>query len=105
MTVVVEQELTEQLRERLDRQAAALATRGARSVSLVGSRAPGDSRSTSDVDLRPDLAPDATFDLVDPVTLKDHLVSALGQKVDVLLEGGLRPYVAAAVERDAHRLI
>ena len=105
MTVVAEQHLTERLRDLLDRQAATLAARGVQSISLVGSRARGDSKPTSDIDLLLDLAPDATFDLVDLVTLKDDLASALDRKVDVLVKGGLRPYVAAAVERDALRLI
>jgi predicted nucleotidyltransferase len=105
MTAVVEQDLTGRLRACLARQAATLAAGGVRSVSLVGSVARGEGGPTSDVDLLLDLAPGATFDLVDLVAFKEELAAPLGRKVDVLFKDGLRAYVAEAVERDALRLL
>lgn len=97
------------LRERvascLGERAGALSRLGVRSVSLVGSLARREERPNSDVDLLVDLAPDATFDLVDLVTLKEELAAELGREVDILFRGALRPYVAEAVERDALRLL
>ena len=97
------------LRERvascLGERAGSLGRLGVRSVSLVGSLARGEERSDSDVDLLVDLAPDATFDLVDLVTLKEELAAELGREVDILFKGALRAYVAEAVERDALRLL
>ena len=97
----VREQLVAWLRER----AGALNAQGVRSVSLVGSLARGEGRADSDVDLLVKLAPGATFDLVDLVTLKDELAAALGRKVDIIFKRGLRPYVAETVERDALRLL
>ena len=105
MTAVVDQDLTGQLRACLARHAASLAASDVRSVSLVGSVARGEGGPTSDVDLLLDLAPGATFDLVDLVAFKEELAAEFGRKVDDLFKDGLRPYVAEAVERDALRLI
>lgn len=97
------------LRERvaacLGDRAGSLSRLGVLSVSLVGSLARGEERPDSDVDLLVDLAPDATFDLVDLVTLKEELAVDLGREVDILFKGALRAYVADAVERDALRLL
>jgi predicted nucleotidyltransferase len=89
----------------LGERARALNKRGVHAVSLVGSLARGEGRAGSDVDLLVELAPGATFDLVDLVLFKEELAVALGRKVDILCRGGLRPYVAEAVERDALRLL
>jgi uncharacterized protein len=102
---VTERELTERLRGCLVLRAGVLAGRGVRSVSLVGSAARGEAGPASDVDLLLELAPDAAFDLVDLVELKEELGAELGRPVDILFKGSLRPYVAEAVERDALRLI
>lgn len=98
-------DLRERLLACLGERAGALNAQGVRSVSLVGSLARGEVRAGSDVDLLVDLAPGATFDLVDLVTLKEELAAALGREVDILFKGGLRAYVAEAVERDALQLL
>ena len=85
--------------------ASELAAKGVRSVSLVGSRARGTAKPESDIDLLLDLAPDATFGLIDLVQLKDTLGDALGRKVDIAFKGGLRPYVEAHMTRDARKLL
>jgi uncharacterized protein len=105
MVAVTERELTERLRGCLMRRAGVLAGNGVRSASLVGSVARGEVRPESDVDLLLELAPDAAFDLVDLVELKDALGAELDRPVDILFKGSLRTYVAETVERDALRLI
>ena len=82
-----------------------LAAKGVRSVSLVGSRARGTAKPDSDIDLLVDLAPDATFGLIDLVQLKDTLGDALGRKVDIAFKGGLRSYVKAHMTRDARQVL
>lgn len=103
--MVAEFDLAEQVRDSLARRAGMLADKGVRSASVVGSAARGEAGAESDIDLLLELAPDAAFDLVDLVTLKDELGSELDRRVDILFKGSLRPYVAEAVERDALRLI
>ena len=105
MEAMAERELTERLRGCLAQRAGVLAGKGVRSASLVGSVARGEVRPESDVDLLLELAPDAAFDLVDLVELKDELGAELDRPVDILFKGSLRAYVAEAVERDALRLI
>ena len=82
-----------------------LAAQGVREVSLVGSRARSTAGPASDVDLLLDLAPDATFGLLDLVTLKDELRDALGVEVDIVFRSRLRPYVAQRMTRDVVRLV
>ena len=103
--MVTERALTERLRDCLARRAGVLVGKGVRSASLVGSAARGEAGADSDVDLLLELAPDAAFDLVDLVDLKDELAAEFDRPVDILFKGSLRPYVAEAVERDALRLI
>jgi predicted nucleotidyltransferase len=86
-------------------QAGSLAAKGVRTVSLVGSRARGTARPDSDVDLLLDLAPDATFGLIDLVQLKDTLGDALGRKIDIAFKGGTRAYVEAHMTRDACQVL
>jgi uncharacterized protein len=82
-----------------------LTAKGVRSVSLVGSRARGTAKPDSDIDLLVDLAPDATFGLIDLVQLKDTLGDALGRKVGIAFKGGLRSYVEANMARDARQVL
>lgn len=97
--------LIEQLKVLLAERQPALAVLGVREVSLVGSRAQGAPRPTSDVDLLMDLAPNAALGLFDLVTLKDELRDALGVEVDIVFRTRLRPYVAARMNCDAVRLL
>lgn len=98
-------EVVAELERILATQASALAAKGVRSVALVGSRARGMAKPESDIDLLLDLAPDATFGLIDLVTLKDTLGDALGRKVDIAFKGGLRAYVEAHMTQDARQLL
>lgn len=98
-------DLIERLRAVVEADRSHLAARGVRELSLVGSRARGTAGPSSDVDLLMDLAPDATFGLLDLVALKDELRDALGVEVDIVFRSRLRPYVAERITRDVVRLL
>jgi predicted nucleotidyltransferase len=64
---------------------------GARNVRMFGSRARGETGNQSDLDLVVDLEPGRS--LLDHVGLWQDLEDALGCKVDVVVEGGISPYL------------
>jgi uncharacterized protein len=64
---------------------------GARNVRVFGSTARGDTTESSDIDLVVEL--DAGRSLLDQVGLKQELEDLLGQSVDVVVEGGISPYL------------
>ncbi|MCE9552671.1 MAG: nucleotidyltransferase family protein [Planctomycetes bacterium] len=64
---------------------------GARKVRLFSSVARGDARPTSDVDFLIDLEPGRS--LLDQVGLQQDLEQLLNRRVDVVVEGGLSPYL------------
>jgi len=67
------------------------AKHGARNVRVFGSTARGSAAENSDVDILVDL--DAGRSLLDHVGLQQELEELLGCKVDVVVEGGLSPYL------------
>ena len=67
------------------------ARHGARNVRIFGSVARGDARPDSDIDLLVDLEPGRS--LLDHVGLWQDLEELLGRRVDVVVEGGLSPYL------------
>ena len=64
---------------------------GARNVCVFGSHARGEAGEVSDIDLLVDLADDRT--LLDHVGLWQDLEELLGCRVDVVLTGGISPYM------------
>lgn len=98
-------DLVAELERALADLAPELAAKGVRTVSLVGSRARGTAKPESDVDLLIDLAPDATFGLIDLVQLKDTLGEALDHKIDITFKGAPRAYVEAHMTRDARQVL
>ena len=105
MSLARDADLVAELERVLVVQANELAAMGVRSVALVGSRARGTAKRESDIDLLVDLAPDATFGLIDLVQLEDTLGDSLGRKVDIAFKGGLRAYVEAHLTRDARQVL
>jgi predicted nucleotidyltransferase len=75
------------------------ASHGARNVRVFGSAARGDMTSMSDVDILVDL--DAERSLLDQVGLQQELEELLGCKVDVVVEGGLSPYLEERILSEA----
>lgn len=81
-----------------------LRERGLTALALFGSTVRGTSRSDSDVDVLIDVAPDASFSLVDLVSVKDFLEDRLGRKVDVVTREGLDPAIRDRVIREARAI-
>jgi predicted nucleotidyltransferase len=75
------------------------AKHGATNVRVFGSVARGEADAGSDVDLLVRLERGRT--LLDLVDLEDELASAIGRKVDVVLEGGLSSHIGPRIQREA----
>ena len=75
---------------------------GATSVRVFGSRARGDARPDSDLDLLITL--ERGRSLIDLVAIKQDLEDLLGFHVDVSTESGLSPYLRERILRDARPL-
>lgn len=76
----------------------ALARLGVVRVGVFGSRARGESRPDSDVDILVQLEPKR--DLLDLVAVRQHLESVLGLPVDVTTPSGLREEDRDAILRE-----
>lgn len=78
----------------------ALARRhGAEDVRVFGSRARGTHRSDSDLDVLVRLQPGRS--LLDQIALKQDLEELLDLPVDVVVEGGVSPYLSESIQREA----
>ena len=72
---------------------------GARNIRVFGSAARGEARSDSDIDLLVDLEPGRS--LLDHVGLWQDLEELLGCRVDVVVEGGISPYLQETILAEA----
>ena len=72
---------------------------GARNVRVFGSTARGDAGPASDVDLLVEM--EAGRSLLDFVGLWQELEDLLGQKVDLVSEGGISPYLREQILSEA----
>ena len=72
---------------------------GVTRLGIFGSRARGDSRPDSDLDVLLTLEPGR--DLVDLVAIRDRLQEIFSLRVDVVTPSGLAPRCRAAILRDA----
>lgn len=75
------------------------AEHGASRVRVFGSVARGEASAESDVDLFVRLEPGRS--LLDHVALKQDLEDLLGCRVDVVLEGGVSPYLNDVIQAEA----
>jgi uncharacterized protein len=78
------------------------AEHGARNVRVFGSAARGESGPDSDLDLLVELEPGRS--LLDHIALCQDLEEMLGRKVDVVVEGGLSPYLQERILAEARPL-
>ena len=70
-------------------------------LSIFGSRARGDFRSDSDVDLLVRFAPDAPWSAFDLVLLRDEFQQIFGQEVDLVEESAIKnPFRRHTILRD-----
>lgn len=87
--------------DRLRQNEAALRARGVSHAALFGSRARGDNRPDSDIDIMIDVDPAAGIGVYEYVALKDYIAALFDGRVDVVSRDGLKPYVKPAVTTDA----
>jgi hypothetical protein len=83
------------VREKRDEILRIAASHGARNVRVFGSRARGEDRPDSDLDILVNLDPGRT--LLDIVAIKQDLEDLLGCKVDVVTEGAISRYIREQV--------
>jgi predicted nucleotidyltransferase len=86
---------------RLRENEAALKERGISHAALFGSRARGDNRPDSDIDIMIEFDPAARVTLFDYVGLKTYIAGLFDGAVDVVNRDGLKPYVRPAATADA----
>jgi len=75
---------------------------GVRFIALFGSVARDQDSPESDIDLLVEFATRPGFDGY--MRLKEHLESVLGQRVDLVMTGALKPSLRPEIEREAIRV-
>src|ERR1700689_2661452 len=91
----------QQILDRLRENEHALRARGVTHAALFGSRARGDGRPDSDIDILIDLAPEAVQDVYTYVGLKNYIAGLFAGMVDVVDREALKSCVRPAVTADA----
>jgi uncharacterized protein len=91
------QEILAKLRE----NETALRARGVSHAALFGSRARGDNRPDSDIDIMVEFDPAAHVTVFNYAGLKDYIAGLFDGPVDVVNRDGLKAYVRPAVTTDA----
>ena len=86
------QEILARLRE----NETALCARGVSHAALFGSRARGDSRPDSDIDIMVEFNPAAHVTVFNYAGLKDYIAGLFDGPVDVVGREGLKPHVRPA---------
>lgn len=93
----------EQVLARLREHEAELKAAGVVRLSLFGSTARGDRRPDSDIDLVAAFDSSRRISLLDVAGIEIQLSELLGQPVDLVEEGTLKPRVQRSVEAEALR--
>jgi uncharacterized protein len=91
------QEILARLRE----NQAALKAQGVSHAALFGSRARGENRPDSDIDILVEIAPDVRMDVFQYVGIVHSIEDLFPVRVDVSNRIALKPHVRPAAERDA----
>lgn len=91
----------EQILAKLRENESALRARGVSHAALFGSRARGDNRPDSDIDIMIEFDPAAQITLFNYAGLKDYIASLFDSAVDVVNRNGLKPHIRPAATADA----
>ena len=91
----------DQIIAKLRENEAALRSQGVAHAALFGSRARGDNRQDSDIDILVEIDADARIDLFAYVGLTQFLGDLFPGRVDVANHRTLKPFVRPAAERNA----
>ena len=92
---------SKEILDRLRENETALRARGVTHAALFGSRARGDNRPDSDIDIMIEIAPEIVQDVYDYVRLKSFISTLFARQVDVVDRHALKPYVRPLAEGDA----
>ena len=91
------QEIITRLRE----NESSLRARSVSHAALFGSRARGDNRPDSDIDIMIEVDPSVPIGVYEYVALKHYIAELFDGPVDVVIRDGLKPYVRPAATTDA----
>jgi uncharacterized protein len=91
----------QEILDRLRANEGALRDRGVIHAALFGSRARGDDRPDSDIDIMVEIAPQANIGLFEYVGIMHYLEDLFPARVDVSNRSYLKPFVRPYAERDA----
>jgi predicted nucleotidyltransferase len=86
---------------RLRKYEPALRARGVSHAALFGSRARGDNRPDSDIDIMIEIDPEAHVGVWGYVGLKEYIAALFDEPVDVVDREALKSYLARAATADA----
>jgi predicted nucleotidyltransferase len=92
---------SQEILARLRENEPALRARGVSHAAVFGSRARGDNRPDSDIDIMIEFDPAAHVTVFNYSGLKEYIAGLFDGQVDVVSRDGLKPYVRAAATGDA----